>query len=394
MPIQNPLFRSLGALALAAVVAFPAVSLAAAGGGNQCEVSHPDRHRMPAFTLGGLWGGAGGRTLMLIDPKRRSIQRFDRSGSALGRPSASSAADLDLFAPINARPLSDGGMVVEAPGGYYMQLGPDLLPVSDIFDVTKEAGLAGYFPYRWEITGSGLDDGGLVFCGEVKESEKADWRIGVFYLSLSDPSRGVTDLVTFDRRDPRRLGCRLGGQVFAVVHGEGETVGEAFVLLLDPQPQVYRIVPEAEAEKDRLVALDLEPRPEAMKVRPTLPTVVPASQYRELMKQVEGSKLAVELAGWKQHLYLLMRSPGEAGAPSLWSLARITPPSGTSGQARVETTRLDVDAPHVSMIPGPGRWAFVLKDTPRSLGAQDVLGLKLVDSGLLDRFGTSKTLCP
>lgn len=355
---------------------------------------------MPRYSIAGLWAGLERDTFVLVDPAERRLALFDRGETSIGSPPAAIASTLDFMQPVGASGLPGGGMVIEAAGGRFWQLDSDMLPVTGVYDIGRDAGIAGFFPFRWEVAGDGLDEGGLIVCGDVKYNatdprfdENDPWTNGIFYVPTNQgPGAGVREIYRFeDLGDINRLGCRLGGQIFAVVDGE------PYVLLLSGiehgvkrQPQIYRIDIDA-PEGERMKPLELVGRPEAMKVTPPLATFWPASQFAALMQDVEASTMPTEMVAWGESLYVALRTPSSepsSGGMTDYSIARVDPHSG-----EVVTSPLESKAHHLSLIAGPDRFAVVEKGPAQNLGDQRVNGFQLVATARMESSRPEVAIC-
>jgi len=364
----------------------PAVAMAAES--SQCVQANP--RSMPRYAIAGLWAGSRDRdTFILVEPVDRSLARFDRGEVSMGAPPRAIASTLDFLQPIGATGLPDGGMVIEALGGRFWQLDSDMLQVTGVYDVARQAGLNALFPFRWELVGDGLDDGGLVVCGDVQHEANGPWTSGLFYIRTgAGAAGGVRQLHVFeDLGDLNRLGCRLGGQVFAVVDGV------PYVLLLSGiehgekgQPQIYRI----DVDIGGLTPLELHNPPEEMLVSPPLATFRPAAQFAALMQDVEASTMPTEMVGWDGSLYVVLRRPSESPGRGMtdYRIARIDPDSG-----EVVVSPLESTAHHLLLVPGPERFAVVEKDAARSLGDHRIQGFNLVPTKRMQLSEQDRPIC-
>lgn len=375
-----PLLASL--LTLAAV-SFPALPAAADSANAACRRVPVEgtAGRFESTLFAGAFVGRNGDQLVLLNPFQRSFKRLASDREVLVDLPSSLRRSLDNFAPRTLWNAADGHLVAESKGFNLMEFDHRLLPVPPMYAVPGEAGLARVVPDRWGLVGRLSDpDAAAIVCGDVQERAGGPWKSGLFYVPVGREAGDYKVLADFRDQDPRQLGCRLDGQVIAVVDGQ------AFVLLFSQPPEIRRV--EITAEGARLgAALDLSPPLEAMKVRPPLPTNVPIEAYPELMLDVEGSALPVELIGWEGALYLLLREPGERSGATRWSLARI----GLDGS--VQQTGVDSTARHMTMVPGKKSWVFIEKGRADWPDKRNVEGLRFVPSERIRGLTAGSSLC-
>jgi hypothetical protein len=118
--------------------------------------------------------------------------------------------------------------------------------------------------------------------------------------------------------------------------------------------------------------------PRGFEESPELPTLTVKNEFVGLMAKVEQSKMPAGLYGWKDFLYVLTREP--EGQSTRWMLFKVDP----RRDEIVGSTLLPTRANHLTVIPGPKKWAFIEKGRVEGWVRQQINHLFFVPSSRLE----------
>lgn len=140
---------------------------------------------------------------------------------------------------------------------------------------------------------------------------------------------------------------RLGHPYIATIGGT------AYILELNQVPEIYRNRPGTREWHKLAIKLPVG--------SPKLPRFFYPADYPGVMAAVKRSSMPVGLYSSGKNLVVFSRRASPSGTQ--WLLTLIDPEK----EQTVWTKRLDLDAEHVTVVPGPRNWAFVekgpIKDT-------------------------------
>jgi hypothetical protein len=130
----------------------------------------------------------------------------------------------------------------------------------------------------------------------------------------------------------------------------------------------------------------------AGKLAPMLPSWLERDEFPETMKAVELSTLPAGLWSWNGSLYLLSRTVNHGKRE--WYLSRIkVDPANEKDQGEVLwTVRVPGSPHHMTVIPGPGEWAFLEKGPVNSWLNQTTHHIRYVSSAQM-RSTSLSALC-
>lgn len=279
----------------------------------------------PTWLENGAWSTSG-ELLVLSDIFHGRLLRFSRGGERLSDISAPGSGPLEFNQPWELFPTSDG-FILSDGNLKWLTLDRDARPK--------------------RYLGSG-----------------EPWKLGLVSLALlGDELLGLGSANVEKKFRQTFVRARVGSMA-VLAWSEGSPVSDAEASYY---PALGRLLAVAD---DKAYAVRLAPKPHLEQLFPTRilssfpigfespPKVPPRAtspgRHEELEAYLLTSKLPVSLLGDGKKLYLLSREPrGAAG--TLWRLHRIDPLLD-----RLEVTLfLPTAAPHLSLIPGPERWALL-----------------------------------
>jgi hypothetical protein len=105
------------------------------------------------------------------------------------------------------------------------------------------------------------------------------------------------------------------------------------------------------------------------------------------METIERSKMPVGLYGWEGFLFVLTREPAQGGG-TRWMIHKIDPRK----DAVVGSSQIPTRANHLTVVPGPKKWAFLEKGRVQDWGRQRNDRVLFVPASRL-RGSLSPSLC-
>jgi hypothetical protein len=333
--------------------------------------------RLPAFSSSGAWRNDGAE-LALLDNTARTILRYTPEGAALGEVSPAIRPYLKRSFPLQMR-SSEGGFVLQVDGNRFEQINGSLsqrrIPVANAASVSRTPVFDNYF--QWTLV-SGNQGEDVVAIADVKLGERKWWS-GVVRFPLAHPS-DVELIQPID--DLERVFYRITYPYVA-------TVGNAaYVLRMDNQMGLYRV--EKKNGKSSLTLMhsfeEIYPHPADS---PRLPMFRQPDDFAVVMQRVERSRMPAGLyTGWNGDLYILSREP--QGAATRWSLSRIDP----EGDEYLGTAPLSsIQANHLTLIPGPEKWAGLERGPVKGLTLQSVKDIVMIPTARIERKALKGDLC-
>jgi hypothetical protein len=323
--------------------------------GQRVSLSRP-----PLWVYSGSWEPSG-RALLLVDVLSSKIRRYDLQGRYLGDLSEQSQAAV-LSDPTILQKEAHDTYWVEDEDGIFVQLDARFRQIGQRDLLKSVRGPAGELRavYQWVPLGNSAV---LVF-GDVVQGSRGF--SAFLQVSLDDPEH-FQILQEIGLQDPARRYYLLGYPYVAAVDGK------PYFLMMKETPYLVR----PEASPLRFVRVTEEGRVPLRS--PDLPERHGMETTRISFQTLEKAEIPAALYGWKQALYLLMRTPEDG--KTLWSLLKIDPASGQVLWDR----RIDSPAHHLTVIPGKQFWAFLEKGSVLGPGQQKIDSLLLVPTSEIER---------
>jgi len=208
--------------------------------------------------------------------------------------------------------------------------------------------------YGWSVT----DDGHLLAYADWMESD-GSWASGFVWMNQADPSQFTrVRQVSLDSKERT---------FYLVMHPYVTTIGDkAYFLAMKEKP----VIVEYDGQRSR----ELDVVPAEVQMRPELPPKRGLTSVPKLFASLEAATMPVGLYAWEGDLWLLARRSGTEPGQTDWSLTRIDPDGGASGDA---VTRYTLHLPtghakHLALAPGSPCWTVLVKGEVKGLGRQDV----------------------
>jgi len=297
-----------------------------------------------------------------VDILHNQILRYSDVGRSLGTLPGVTERTIENFFPHMLRRQDDGDMVLELASGRIVALDPDGFGVRIKSDIFSEA-VNGHWNVRsmflWHPAA-----GDLMTISDLKDLSKADkdddaWMSAFVRIPLASPSEfrvlklpaaeGQSALID----DREREFYRLGNPYLTALDGRG------YALRMNGNPRIY----ENQEGSDELMELKAYRFEGSL---PDLPSFETRADVETVLAKVEESSMPVGLFGFHQRLFVVTRVAGHPNAQ--WQVTSIDP-----GTDRVlGTASIPLDASHVTVVPGPKRWAFIEKGHAYAFGDQAI----------------------
>jgi hypothetical protein len=179
---------------------------------------------------------------------------------------------------------------------------------------------------------------------------RSTWKCGFLRFPVAEPWQfkvlGAEGMLPYD--SSLRLYNRLGHEYIA---GLGST---AFILRMDKPITIFRQT-AGSAQLKPLPSDWLKIALPGVTEPPSLPKFDSPKQIAEVMAAVEASSMPVGLYAWDRSLFVMTRAYDHGSTE--WRITKIDPvTSRTMG-----TATIPVNAHHLTVVPGPNRWAFIEK---------------------------------
>jgi hypothetical protein len=362
----------VGVCAYSALLAQTAFSKV--GNGTTTDCSEVTLTRKPGWTLSGSFTPDGSQ-LLIVDSLYNTILRYGSSGESLGpvgEPTKSMVAD-EL--PVTGK-FRGEDFILEGTDGL-------MLFDKNFHRVTTKKFQLATNHEGWKITGLwewqpvGKTD--IVAFADIGHGSNP-------YLEKNAKSA----FIRFPLQDPTQFEILQSDKVtgppnkgyfrstYTYITSLGET---AYYLSMNEGLALYR------QEKGKGQENISERLPKGL-TSPPLRDWQRASDFLGWMADVEKESMPAGLFGWNGSLYLLYRTPQRGG--TRWMLYGIDP-TGKMQPSRVE---LPIQANHVTVIPGPQKWAFLEKGPVVAYGGQDISRALFISSDLLKTpLRASSMLC-
>lgn len=355
-------FRLRSGLAAVLILILGCAHGAIAGDGDfsptEVECSRVKLDPQPVWAFNGLWFRAG-QLLVITDPGAGVLRLYDSAGRHAGTVARPGQGPLEFNRPSAIWPVSGGWVLKDATR--FLWINEDLAPVRsyDLEAIAVASG--GTVRALFDIAASGLTAYGA---GDALLPD-GSWRRGLIAMDLADPTRYrmVRELPDDSRQEFDHY--LMGYQLVTVLGPRG------YFLSTSKAPGILES--DGSGTVRRLTSF-----PEGFESLPTLPlhTGMTGSEVR--YRAYELARLPVGLYGKGERLYVLAREPiSEAdGGGTRWTLTRIDPEADRVEGSVVLPTR----AAHLTVIPGPERWAVLEKGRVERYGVQPIPTLLLVPS--------------
>jgi hypothetical protein len=183
------------------------------------------------------------------------------------------------------------------------------------------------------------------------------WEAALIRFPLVNPgSFKVLQNTSMAPTDDERTFYRAGAPYIAAI---GNTV---YILRMSRTIGLFK----NERNSSALVSLGAYPTTQSPL---NVPHPLDSQKFVDMMEAIEHSTMPVGLFAWENSLYVLQRSPrSPSSSGTRWTMASVSPENGEiTGVAE-----LPIHADHVTVIPGPEKWAFLEKGPVEAFGLQDI----------------------
>lgn len=371
-------FRLVGVLVIASSLLLLGADRHGAQAGSQATkpqkcTSVPLRQsQRPWMTSSGAWNGPD---LLLADSVRKSLLRYSNTGLALGAVTTPATDELQSFSP--ERVIGQNGhLVLELAGVQFATLDPAYRLVRQqngqaVQDVRAKAvresdGIQIDRSYNSIAAGSDL----LAFA-DLKHPT-GSWSRAIVRFPMDRPDLFLT---LNDDVSEGTLEFALLGHPYMTALGD-----TAYILLMEPEIRIVRNAKGAADLKDLTYVTDQLFR---NRRSPVLPTFDQREDFAAVMRVVEDSDMPTGIYGWEGSLYVVSRKPDRGGTK--WSLSKIMVEPENDGDLGelVSTMTLPTRANHLTVVPGPDKWALVEKGPVKGFTTQRIDTLRFIPSSLV-----------
>ncbi len=292
----------------------------------------------PTWTWNGAWSQDGSQ-LLLVDVRTGAIQVYDTEGTLVERVRRPGAGPLDFNRP-NTIVATENGFLLKDASNHFVFLDEDLIPQHGLNTGEIDPGVQG-MPrafFDWTVAG-----GRLYGLGDIRTAD-GSWDSGWLEMDLEDPHRNRVFRPPPAREGPHRL-YRLG---YPYAAAEGERV---YLLLMGAEGVgILQVAPKIRK---------LRAFPEGFDSLPHPPDFDSGRRTHLVFRFLQDATYPTGLFAWGGRLFVLTRTPADGQDGSTrWELHAIDPAKDTLEETRV----LPTGAAHLSVIPGPVRWALVEKE--------------------------------
>lgn len=301
----------------------------------------------PRWTTSGAWA-AQGQSLLLADVLRAEVRRYDVHGRFLGALNAGYARAEGVDDPALVQGAAGGSVWIEHEDGHLFKLNAQLQPERSL-DLAGVKGPQGKIIalFWWVPLGSSE----LLAFGHIEAGGNVSG--AVFRVPIADPAK----FQILEKVAPGSPAHRffLTGQSFLA-----SVQGKPYYMIMEETPYLVR------PDGGRLIPVRLTKDGRQPLRRPELPGRITMENTSELFRKLEQAASPAGIYGWKDSLFVLMRTPGERA--TIWSLLKIDPSTNRVVWNRVVNT----SANHLVVVPGAKYWAFVEKGPVKGPGNQKV----------------------
>jgi len=366
---------SLALAGLSPASAVPQKSLIRSTKVGDCLRAVPTR--LPAFSASGAWAKGGGE-LMLLDNMGRTVLRYTPEGDSIGEVLPSNPAYLKRSFPTKMSAHKDG-FILQVHGNQLDVLDRTFRRQRIVMATAASSSEAPLVDkvFMWTVlTGEKGEE--VVAFADVKLGERS-WWTGFVRFPLGNPA-AVELIQTVDHEE--RTFYRITYPYIAKV---GKT---AYILRMDNQMGLYRVEAGENGRSQLKPLRSFEEIYRFPSLSPQLPIFRQPEDFAVVMRRVEHSSMPAGLYAWNGFLYVLSRQPRQGSTQ--WSLSKINP---ASDEYMGTATLSSVQANHVSLVPGPHKWAAIEKGPVKGLTAQEVKSLFLIPAATNERAPLRGDLC-
>jgi hypothetical protein len=353
------------------------------------EVScrHAALTRFPSWSTSATWTASN--ELVVVDQIRNQVLRYSVDGESLGTIPDVAESSLEHFFPSTVK-THGSNVIFELSGhrlqtlnGEYSSVAATTLeqPSGSLLPETQSASPRIASLWDWQPVG----DGDIVSFSDIALPARnagvhPTWKVAFLRFPIAQPWKFTIlgDAMAFDASsnppscpsqcsagDALRLYNRLGHEYIAAL---GDS---AFILRMD-QLKIYRQVGSTLEPLPVNFAAVTQP---AVSEPPALPRFWSPEDYTAVMAKVEKSTMPTGLYGWNHSLFLTTRVFD--GSSTRWTITKIDPDTNRIlGSYTIPTT-----AHHLTIAPGPRRWAFIEKGPVKGWNdSQDIRSILLVSA--------------
>lgn len=344
---------------------------------DQC--TRVDLEPRPTWVFSGLWRERGAH-LVLPDPGAQRLWLYDRAGRSTGTVQRTGSGALDFNRPVGLWALAPGELqagsaesaaeaveeqlLLLSGGAQFVWLDGKLEPqrAVNIDEVPPAPAGTVHAVFAWATPGDRIFGAGDALLPD------GSWQRGLFVMPVVDPAayRVVRDIPVEDRQEFDFF--LMGDQLITVLGDKG------YFLVPAETPHLLEV--DGEGASRRLASF-----PAGFERRPAFPLHGGFESAEIRYRAYEGAPLAVGLYTGSRapRLFVLTRRPaGDAGTE--WTMTRIDPAAD-----RIEGSLvLPTHANHLTLVPGPERWAILEKGRVRHYGEQDIATLLLVPTAWIE----------
>ncbi len=303
-------------------------------------------HR-PGWTLSGAWS-PDGETLLVVDILHNQILRYSQSGRSLGTLPELTERTLENFFPSVVKAQDEGDTVLELSAGRIVTLDSHGFAIRAKHDIFAEA-LDGAWSVRslflWHPAGRDLLAASDLKDLAKPDQDKAAWKTAFVRIPLTDPSK-FSPLQSHSQdisiTDQEREFYQLGNPYLTALGRTG------YLLRMAAPVRIYENPPDTAI----LNELSSYSYPDPL---PDLPPFTRLADIPAVLGAVEASSMPVGLFAWNQRLYVITRLARQP--ETVWQVTSIDPSTGLLHG----TATIPLAAAHITVIPGPKRWAFLEK---------------------------------
>jgi hypothetical protein len=317
----------------------------------------------PDWNISGAFTSEG--DLLLVDSFNEEILRYDSAGSLKGPiPMREQLAN---FFPSMIK-SKGAGFVLETAVARFAFLDSSL-SLAKTHDALRMASIVSprlYSFVGWDFAG---DD--MVTFSDFKDRAGAS-KSG-FVRFPFQAGKPITILHEVPRFGNVHNSVRLGHPYIASI---GTTT---YVLELNERPEIFRNRAGTREWHKLGVALPVG--------SPKLPRFFAPNDYPAVMATVKRSSMPIGLYPAGKNLIVFSRRAVASG--TRWLLTMINP----DGEKVVWTKELDLEAEHVTVVPGPRNWAFVEKDPVKDTDYQKPHSIFFVPTEAIESAQKNRQIC-
>jgi hypothetical protein len=373
--------------ASAAVAGDPRMAPESLAAQREPSCKHIELTRFPSWSTSATWTESN--ELVVVDQIRNQVLRYSANGESLGTIPDVVESSLEHFFPSTVK-THGSNLMFELSGHRLQTLDREYSPVAA---TTLEKPSRGLLPETqgassriaslmdWQPVGNG----DIVSFSDValparEAGVHPAWRVAFLRFPIAEPWRFTIlgDAMPFDASsnpppcpsqcspgDALRLYYRLGHEYIAAL---GDS---AFILRMD-QLKIYRQTGNTIEPLPVNFAAVTQPE---VSEPPALPRFWAPEDYAAVMAKVERSTMPTGLYGWNHFLFVTTRIFDHRS--TRWTVTKIDPDTNRI----LGTYVIPTAAHHLTIAPGPRRWAFIEKGPVKSWNdRQDIRSILFVSA--------------